>query len=221
MNTSNTPINIIIADDHEIFREGFKLLWKKQKEIVVIAEASNGRELVNMVEKQKPDVVMMDVRMPLMDGIEACRIIKNKFPDISIIALSTYDEQSIIVDKLEAGVNGYLLKSAGKHEITEAIQTVVTGDIYFSGTTSTKLFHLLSKTKYNPIRNSKVPEFTNRELQIIALLCKEYTNKEIAAELGLCNRTVEDYKMRIQNKIGAKNMVGIAVYALKNHLIAV
>jgi len=219
MDKLNTPVKVVIADDHEMLRKGLRLLLEKQKEIEIIAEASNGSELIDVVEKLKPDVVITDVKMPVMDGKEACKTIKDKFPEIAVIALSMFDEENTIAEMLEAGASGYLLKNTTKEELTEAIKTVCAGETYFSDAASVKLFRLVSNTKLNPVKRSKAPHFTDKELQIISLICKEYTNKEIASEMKLSPRTVEEYRMRIQNKMEAKNMVGIVVYAIKNKLV--
>lgn len=217
---SITPdIKIVIADDHEMFRDGFKLMLTKQPSIQLLGEAENGRELLQLTESLQPDVVVTDIKMPIMDGIEATQKIKALFPDMGIIGLSMFDEDDLIVDMLEAGAKGYLLKNAGKEHIVEAIKTVYEGDPYYCKTTSNKLTQMIAKSKYNPYTRKEKVEFTDREKEIIELISKEYSNKEIAEKLFLSIRTVEGHRLKIMEKTGVKNTVGLVVYAIKNNLL--
>ena len=212
----DSRVTVIIADDHELFRDGLKAMIKKYKGIEVIAEAVNGTELVEKAQQYAADVVVTDIQMPGMDGIQACRMIKSSVPSTNVIALSFFDEDSIIVDMLEAGATGYLLKSASKQEIITGIKSAAKGDAYYCSTVSSKLFRILSTTN---ISKKKV-QFSFYESSVIKLICKQLTTKEMADQLHLCVRTVEDYRHKIQEKTGAKNAVGIALFALKNKLIS-
>lgn len=217
---SITPdIKIVIADDHEMFRDGFKLMLTKQPSIQLLGEAENGRELLQLTQSLQPDVVVTDIKMPIMDGIEATQKIKTLFPEMGIIGLSMFDEDDLIVDMLEAGAKGYLLKNAGKEHIVEAIKTVYDGDPYYCKTTSNKLTQMIAKSKYNPYTRKEKIEFTDREKEIIELISKEYSNKEIAEKLFLSIRTVEGHRLKIMEKTGVKNTVGLVVYAIKNNLL--
>jgi DNA-binding NarL/FixJ family response regulator len=217
---SLTDIRIIIADDHEMFRDGFKLMLTKQKDIQLVGEAENGRELVRMVEEKKPDVVVTDIKMPLMDGIEAARKINELYPDTGVIGLSMFDEDDLIVDMLEAGAKGYLLKNSNKEQIGEAIRTVYNGDPYYCKSTSRKLTEMIAKSRYNPYKKKEKADFSEREKEIIELICKEMTNKEIAEKLFLSVRTVEGHRLNVLEKMNVKNSVGVVVYAIKNGLVA-
>lgn len=212
------PIKIVIADDHEIFREGFKLLLKNQQEVQLVGEADNGRELLDVAAKQQPDIVITDIKMPLMDGIEACKAIKAKYPDMQVIALSMFNEDNLIVDMLEAGARGYLLKNTNKHELLQAVRAVYEGSTYYCMATSGKLTRMIAESKFNPYRNQPVKKFTPREMEIIKLMCEQHTNKEIATLLRLSIRTVESHREKIQEKTGARNSIGIVIYAIKNDL---
>jgi len=154
--------------------------------------------------------------MPVMDGIEATKKIISLYPHVSIIALTMFDEDDLIVEMLESGARGYLLKNAHKDEVFDAIKTVYTGDTYFCKHTTAKLTKLISKSRYNPYKPIERPLFNDKETEIIRLICGEFTNKEISDQLHLSVRTIEGYRERIQEKMKVKNAAGIAVYAIKN-----
>lgn len=212
-------IKIIIADDHEIFRDGFKLMLSGQPDIQLVGEAENGVELIQMVADKMPDVVVTDIKMPLMDGIEAAQKISEQFPGVGIVGLSMFDEDELIIDMLEAGAKGYLIKNANKEQIREAIRTVYDGDPYYCKTTSRKLTEMIAKSKYNPYKKKPKIEFTDREIEVIELVCREMSNKEIAEKLFLSIRTVEGLRLKISEKMNVKNPVGMVLYALKNGLV--
>jgi two-component system, NarL family, response regulator NreC len=214
-----TPdIQLLIADDHEIFRDGFKLMLTKYPEIILTGEAENGLQLVEMAQKIRPHVIITDIKMPLMDGIEATKKIIELLPDTGIIGLSMFDEDDLIVDMLEAGAKGFLIKNAGKEQIIEAIKTVYNSDPYYCKTTSHKLTNMIAKSKFNPYKTTQKAEFSEREKEIITLICKEFTNKEIADKLFLSVRTVEGHRLKILEKMNVKNTVGLVVYAIKHSL---
>ncbi len=214
-----TPdIKLIIADDHEIFRDGFKLMLTKYPEIKLVGEAENGKELVELTQKLQPDVVITDIKMPVMDGIEATKKIIELFPDMGIIGLSMFDEDDLIIDMLEAGAKGFLIKNAGKEQITEAIKTVYNNDPYYCKTTSHKLTNMIAKSRFNPYKKTAKVEFSEREKEIIGFICSEMTNKEIGDKLFLSVRTVEGHRLKILEKMGVKNSIGLVVYAVKTGL---
>lgn len=205
-----------MADDHEIFRDGFQLIVSRADNIALLAQAPNGRELVQKVEELKPDVVITDIKMPVMDGIEATRIISKKFPGIGIIGLSMHDEDDLIIEMLEAGAKGYLLKNADKQEVLDAIQTVFSGDPYYCQSTNAKLAMIIAKNRYQTFNRPLRPEFNDKEQEIINFICQELTNKEIAEKLFLSVRTVEGYRLKILEKMQVKNSVGLVIYAIQH-----
>ena len=215
MSTQNA-IKVIVADDHELFRDGLKVMLKKQPIVRVLGEAANGKELVRLVRELQPDVVLTDIKMPVMDGIEAAKVLTREFPDLGLIALSMFDEENLIVDMLEAGAKGYLLKNAHKEEILEAIKTVNEQEEYYCAATSAKLARLIAKSNFDPAKRVKKAEFTERELEIVRLICQELSNKEIAERLHLSVRTVEGYRDKIQDKMNVRNAAGIVIYAIRN-----
>jgi DNA-binding NarL/FixJ family response regulator len=218
----SAPIKIILADDHEIFRDGFKAMLKKQPSVELIGEASDGEELVELTRKLKPDVVVTDIKMPKMDGLQAAKILSEEFPGMGIVALSMIDEENLIVDMMEAGAKGYLLKNAHKNEIIEAIKAVDEGHIYYCDGTSAKLSRMIAESNKIPFgKKISRPELTQKEIDVVLLICQEKTNKEIADRLNLSIRTIEGYRDRIFEKIGARNSAGVVIYAIRNKIYTI
>jgi two-component system response regulator NreC len=216
---TTADIKLIIADDHEIFRDGFKLMLSKFPEIILVGEAVNGRELLELTEQLDPDVILTDIKMPVMDGIEATKKIAELYPDKGIIGLSMYDDDELIIEMLEAGAKGYLIKNAGKDQIIEAIKTVYNDEPYYCRTTSSKLTQMIAKSRFNPYKKTEKAEFSEREKEIITCICAEMTNKEIGDKLFISVRTVEGHRLKILEKMHVKNTVGLVVYAIKNGIV--
>jgi DNA-binding NarL/FixJ family response regulator len=214
-----TPISIVLADDHELLRDGFKAMLKKFKQVQLVGEASNGKELLEIVKKYEPQVVITDIKMPLLDGIESVKLIKRDYPGIKILALTNYDEENLIIDMIQAGADGYLIKSASKKEILDAVFTILSGKIYYCTTTSQKLLNHFNENPVGNAKKEKEIKFTKRELEVMKLICRGLTNKEIGNELGISSRTVESHKESIQEKIGGKSAVTIALFASRNGYI--
>jgi len=211
-------IKVIIADDHEIFRDGLRIMLQKQQDINLVAEAGDGRELIDQVEQWVPDIVISDVKMPRMDGVTAARYLARHYPQVGIIALTMFDEEDLIIDMLEAGAKGYLLKNADKHEIVEAVKSVYNQEPYYCRHTSNKLAQMVAKSKFNPYKQHTKPEFNERESEIITDICNGLTSKQIAEKIFLSVRTVEGIRMKIMEKMEVKNTAGIIIYAIKHGL---
>lgn len=215
---STIAITVIIADDHEIFRDGLKLMLQKQPEIIVAGEAADGKELIELVKIHLPDVVITDVKMPNLDGVTATKHIAEHYPSIGIIALTMFDEEDLIIDMLEAGAKGYLLKNADKSEIIEAVHTVANNEPHYCRFTSQKLASMVAKSRFNLHLKKSKPEFNEREKEIIHHICEGLTNKEIGEKIFLSVRTVEGLRLKIIEKMDVKNTAGIIVYAIREHL---
>ena len=212
-------IRLLIADDHEIFRDGLALMLAKQDNIELLGEAEDGRELISLAEQLQPDVILTDIKMPRMDGIEATRLLVQKLPDVKVIALSMFDEENLIVDMLESGAKGYLLKNADKHEILEAINSVYQDKVFYCKSTSAKLASMIVRSRFNPYKKHEPIIFSDREKEIIKLICQQFTAQEIGEKLFLSKRTVEGYRIKILEKMNVKNTAGVVVFALKHNFI--
>ena len=211
-------LRVVIADDHQLMREGFKALLNKHKSgLQIIGEARNGRELLELCKELKPDVVFTDIQMPEMDGIEACKAIKLQNKKIGIIALSTFDEEHLIADMLNAGASGYLLKNTNPTEVAKAAKAVSIGGSYFCSEVAQKVNNIMTSIIASKKQKEKI-DFSEREKEIIKLICEEFSNKEIANKLKLSPRTVEGHKDRIQLKIGTNKIAGIITYAIKHNI---
>ena len=216
---NENAIKIVVADDHEIFRDGFAGMLKKQPDIVLVGQAENGKQLLAVVDKTQPDVVLTDIKMPVMDGIAATQALTKKYPEMQIIALSMFNDDHYVLDMMEAGAKGYLLKNAHKNEIIDAIRTVNKNELYYCKETSLKLIHLMANRKIAEHTEEPVASFNAKEMEIINLICKESSNKDMSGELHLSVRTIEGYRKRIQEKMKVKNAVGIVVYAIRHKLV--
>ncbi len=215
------PIPIVLADDHALFRQGFKSYLQQTAscQMRVVAEAANGRELLRAVEHHQPQVVITDVQMPGLSGLEATRIIQRELPHISVLALSMSEDRATVLQMFSAGAKGYLVKSGDPEEILEAIETVARGETYYGPFTACLLASVYTLQKAKALKKTRQTTLCEKELRIVQLICRQLSTKEIAAELRLSNRTIDDYRHKILEKTGAKNMVGIALYAVKNGLV--
>lgn len=214
-------IRLVIADDHAIYRKALAcFLPQKNPSIKIVGQASNGEELIKEAKRSRPDIILTDIQMPVIDGHEASRIISKKLSFISVIALTMFSDADIIFKMFEAGVKGYVTKNSEIDEIAEAVNTVFLGDMYYCASSSTDLIKKIGPSKFNHHRKNETTRFTERELQLMKLICQQLTTKEIADKMKISARTVEEYSQNIKQKIDAKNMVGIALYALKNDIVS-
>ena len=214
--TGYTSIRVAIADDHETFRIGLMTMIGKSPGIEIVADAPNGRDLLSQIDQSKPDVVLADIVMPVMDGVELTRELATKHPGINVIALSMFNDDHLIIDILTAGAKGYLLKNASKQEMLDAISAVYYSQTYYCSSTSTRLARLIANKIYDPHNNVEKEIFSQKETEIIQLICQEKTNKEIGDILCLSSRTVEGYRQKISDKTNSKTTAGIVIYAIRN-----
>jgi len=206
-------IRVLIVDDQQVFRLGLKVLIHNMEGIEVIDEASDGLMMIKKAIEIKPDLILTDIKMPELDGIAATKELFKLIPDSRVIALSAYVKDDLILQMLESGAMGYLVKSAEAYEIKEAIETVYNRKPYFCKEITARLTDIVAKNYKLPTKTEAC--FTERELEIVRLICSAFTSKEIANTLHLSKRTVEGHRTRILDKIGAKSIAGIITYAFE------
>jgi DNA-binding NarL/FixJ family response regulator len=212
-------IKLLLADDHKIVRDGIKLMLEPQAGIDVIAEADNGKEVLKKLKDQVIDLVVMDINMPEMDGVTATKTIKENFPNVKVLALTMSNDDLHIRQMIQAGASGYIMKSAGRNELKEAIETIMEGKHYFSHEATQSIMMDLVKGK----GKSSTPDpihITDRELEILELIVKEFTNQEIAEKLFISSRTVDAHRRNLLQKTGARNTAGLVKYAFQHNLIS-
>ncbi|PAU94443.1 DNA-binding response regulator [Aliifodinibius salipaludis] len=211
-------IKILLADDHDIVRDGIKMLLEDDVGFTITAEAENGKEAIEACKNHDIDLIIMDINMPEMNGIEATETIKESFPEIKILALTMMDEDQHIREMIEAGASGYILKSSDKMELVDAITTILDGKHYFSDdATQSVMMDIVKGT--NQKDNSDPGNITKREKEVLELIVEQYTNQEIAEELYISTRTVDAHRRNLLQKTGAKNTAGLVTYAIKYDLV--
>jgi DNA-binding NarL/FixJ family response regulator len=207
---------VMLVDDHKLFRKGLRMLIDALNRFEVAAEASNGFEFLNLLDQGLPDIVMLDIAMPEMDGIEAARQALIKFPDLKIITLSMFGEQDYYFKMVDAGVKGFLLKNSDFSEVKMALETVMDGGNYFS---RELLMNLVNSLKNSPEDLTPDSPLSDREKEIILLICKGMSTQEIADSLCLSKRTVDSHRANILLKTGCRNTASLVVYAIKEKLV--
>lgn len=208
---------VIIAEDNRIYAEGLRRTLEEELPVQFCGVAANGKEAVELVAAVKPDLVIMDVQMPVMNGIEATRQILEQQPGVKVLGLTMYSHEFLIVDMMEAGAMGYVDKLASEDYLAEAVRTVQKGLTYFCPTTNTRLARLLVASKAKLVLTPV--DFTEEELRLIRLLCEEHTTKAIAAILKVSESTVDRMRRRLQEKMGAKTAGGVILHASRMGLI--
>jgi DNA-binding NarL/FixJ family response regulator len=209
--------NILLADDHKIVRDGISALLEDEEQFKVIAEAENGKVAIELCKDHPIDIVILDLNMPKMDGFETIKHLKKNYPDIRILVLSMLNKHDSIKKTVEAGVNGYLLKSSSGEELQTALSTIVHGGHYFCEESTKTIMEGLAGAK--PRKFIAIEEITSREQDILQLICKELTNAEIAEQLNISVRTVDSHRRNLLQKIGAKNTAGLVKFAFRSGLV--
>ena len=213
---------IILVDDHKLFRDGLKFVINQIDDMEVVAEASNGLEFLELLEENKPDLVLMDISMPELDGVQATRQAIEKYPNIKILVISMYCDEEYYYQMIQAGVMGFVLKESGKNELENAITAILSGENYFSQ----KLLKEIIVNINSPLK-SKNPQgtpdnnLTKRELEVLQCIVEGLSNSQIAEKLYISIRTVEGHKSNLINKTGVKNTISLVMYALKHKLVEV
>ena len=204
---------VYIVDDHQMLIDGLKALLTDEPAISIIGESSSSKQALNHILNLRPNIVLTDINMPEMDGVELTKEIKKNSPETKIIALSMFGERETIYDMLKAGVSGYILKNTGKAELLNAIDTVSKGGTFFSDEVSTEML------KASVISESKEITLSAREIEIIELIAKEYPNAKIAETLFISERTVETHRKNIFRKTDTKGVLGLLKYCVDKRII--
>lgn len=207
-------INVVICDDHQLFREGLSLILSGIDDVNIVGEFQDGQEILTWLEKRSADVILMDINMPNIDGINACKIITKKYPLVKVIYLSMINQVEIFQVLLESGAMGFLLKNSSSVEVEAAIKKVYQGEKYFD----TNLFNQVNKEVSSKSSNF-YPKLTKREKEVLQLIIAEYTSVEIAAELFISQGTVETHRRNLISKLNVKNTAGLVRVALEYKLI--
>jgi hypothetical protein len=211
-------IKIVVADDHHILLDGLKVLLQKQKDLEVVGLYDNGTSLFDELGTTKPHVAIVDINMPGMAGDVLTQKIKEFYPSIAVITLSMHDDAGHIMEMIEAGVSGYLLKNVNDKELIDAVRLVAQGKMYFSSEVSEKITSMVV-SQQKRLDQPEEPKLTERELEILKLVSQEYSNAQIADTLFISERTVETHRKNMLRKTGNKTVVGLIKYAMERHLI--
>ena len=216
---SQMVIKVALADDHKIFRDGIKMALKGKEYLKLLWEAEDGKDLMHKMKMKRPDVLLMDIRMPEMDGVNAIGVLRKEYDDVRIIVLTMYDDQEMISKMLELGANAYLTKTSDPEEIYQAILTCMNEDFYFNDLVNKAVLSKLQTKKQvrqfypNPVK------FSEKELRILKLLAEDKTTEEISKEVFLSPRTIETIRQSMKTKVGAKTIAGLIMYGMRNKLI--
>lgn len=210
-------INIIIADDHQMFIDGIKSLLERQQDIVIVGEALNGTDLMTILRQVKADIVLMDIKMPGMDGVEATRQIRKEHMDVKVLALTMYNTREFVASLLGAGASGYILKNTGKQELLAAIHALKNGSTYFSEAVTKQIMESM-QGKRSSVFDGMI-ELTAREKEVLKLIAQEFTSQEIAGKLFLSINTIETHRKNLLSKLNLKNTAGLVKYAMQHGIL--
>ncbi len=214
-------LTLLIVDDHKIFRDGLKLLLAEFPFIGKVHEASNGQEFLDMVGEVQPDLVMMDINMPVMGGVEATRAALKRYPDLKIIVLTTFNNEEYIEKMMIAGAEGYMLKSSTPEEFETAMNRVAAGGNYFSDEIVRIVATKLNKIRKESLARTARPLLTEREMEILSLLCTGRNNEQISEIIHISPKTIEKHKSKLFKKTDTNNTINLILYAIRNDLVQI
>ena len=217
-NTETNVIRVAIADDHALFRAGVKTSLSSRKDIQMVAEAENGMQLLNLLKHITPDIILLDIQMPIMDGLTTLPEIKRLYPEIKVVMLSMHNDHSVITRMMEIGANSYLTKDSDSEMIYQAIRTCYEQEFYFNDLTNKALLNGLRMKR--PVEQ-EMPDVSlnDKEVTILKLMCEEKSTREIASAVDLSPRTVEAIRDKLKTKTGAKSLAGLIMYAVKAGIV--
>jgi DNA-binding NarL/FixJ family response regulator len=212
--------HILIADDHTMFVDGMESILKGESDLFVAGRSYDGPSVIEFLSTNAVDLVLLDVNLPGMNGIEVCKEITNHYPKVKVLAISMFNEESFVSEILNNGAKGYILKNTGREELLKAIRTVAKGDTYFSSeVTETIMKGLMNQRKASAKNNVFFPKLSRREKEVLKLIAQEYTTQEIADNLYISLKTVESHRSSLLSKLNARNSVGLVRIAIENNLL--
>jgi len=212
-------IRILIVDDHEMVRDGLSVMIEREEDFTVVGEAQNGKEAVEMVSELRPDVVLMDLRMPEMDGVEAMRQIRAKQDDVKFLVLTTYDTDEYIFDAIQAGAKGYLLKDASREELFRAVRTVNRGDSLIEPAVVSRVLDRLTELSRRAAQGPDHLALSEREVEVLQLMARGSANKQIAGDLSITESTVKTHVANIFGKLEVNDRTGAVTKAMQKGII--
>jgi DNA-binding NarL/FixJ family response regulator len=214
-------IRILIADDHDVVRSGLKMLFRSTTGFAVVAEATNGNDAIALIAKHQPDIAVLDISMPKLNGIETTKIIKKDYPDTKVLILTIHENEEYVYQMVSAGANGYVLKDAGKKELFAAVRAIAAGERFFSPGISKLMIEQFIKRaqQHVPVTSTK-PLLTHRETEVLRFIAEGLTNPKIAEKLFLSVRTVDTHRMNIMQKLDIHDTAGLVRYAIETGILA-
>jgi DNA-binding NarL/FixJ family response regulator len=215
----NTHITVLLAEDHQIVREGFRALLKHERDIKVVGEAETGRQAVQLTRQLRPAVVVMDIAMPLLNGLEATRQIRKNFPDTKVLILSAHSDEAYVEQVATLGAAGFLLKQTSSHILATAIREVKRGNTFFSPAVSLRERRHSQKTLARGAPLRKANHLSSREVEVLQLIAEGKANKQVAAELGVSFKTVDKHRQHLMGKLDIHDIAGLTRYAIAEGII--
>jgi DNA-binding NarL/FixJ family response regulator len=212
-------IKVLLVDDHTVVRQGLRVLLQSEEDMEVVGEAENGRQAVGFVRKSPPDVVVMDVAMPLMNGLEATRQVLKCAPTTKVLVLTSYGDDDCVEQLMQAGACGYLIKQTAANDLLKAIREVQRGNAYFSPTIAKRLRDQCRQAFTTGQAPKKGGDLTSREAEVLQLIAEGFSNKQIAAELGISIKTVEKHRQQVMNKLNIHDVAGLTRYAISKGMV--
>jgi DNA-binding NarL/FixJ family response regulator len=220
VNIKNQIMKVLVADDHAMFADGIQLILESEKDLEIVGKCYDGKSVINFISNHKIDIILLDVNLPDINGVEVCKEILKIQPDLKVIAITMFNEESFIEEILNNGAKGYILKNTGRDELLKAIRTVAKGESYFSKeVTESIMKSLMNKRKAGSKTVNELPKISRREKEVLKLIIEEFTTQEIADTLYISLKTVESHRASLLSKLNARNTAGLVRIALENKLL--
>ena len=219
-NTPDAPIRIVLADDHEMLRQGLRLLLGLQQDMQIVGEARTGTEVVALVEQLAPDVVIMDITLPEMDGLEACAIIRQRHPSIQILVLTMHESEEYFLKALRMGASGYLIKKAAPHELHAAVRTVARGEVFlYPGLAKALVRTYVTPSSSSVTTMDEKRSLTPREVEVLTMVAQGMTSQQIAEQLGISVKTVQAHRANVMEKLELRDVTQLVRFAIRTGLL--